>query len=53
VDETYGSLGCCKADVQEVLILVLEFSPGLLVLYSVWHCHDEAVPILPIGLSVF
>jgi hypothetical protein len=40
-------------DVQEVLTVVLEFSPGLLRLYGVWHCHDEAVPLLPFGLGVF
>jgi hypothetical protein len=33
-----------KADVQEVPTVVLEFSPELLGLYGVWHCHDEAVP---------
>jgi hypothetical protein len=40
-------------DVQEVPTVVLEFSPGLLRLYGVWHCHDKAVPILPAGLDVF
>jgi hypothetical protein len=40
-------------DVQEVPTLVLEFSPALLGLYEVWHCHDEAVPLLPVGLDVF
>jgi hypothetical protein len=51
-DQTCGSLGC-KADVQEVPTIVLEFSPGLLWLYEVWHCHYEAVPFLPVGLDVF
>jgi hypothetical protein len=32
--------------------VVLEFSPGLLGLYGVWHCHDEAVHLLPAGLDV-
>jgi hypothetical protein len=32
----------CKVDVQEVPTVVLEFFPGLLWLYGVWHCHDEA-----------
>jgi hypothetical protein len=41
------------ADVQEVTTEVLEFSPGLLGLYGVWHCHDEAVPLLQVGLDVF
>jgi hypothetical protein len=40
-------------DGQEVPTVVLEFSPGLLRLYGVWHCHDEAVPLLPTGLDVF
>jgi hypothetical protein len=40
-------------DVQEVPTVVLEFSPGLLELYVVWHCHDEAVPFLSVGLDVF
>jgi hypothetical protein len=37
-----------KADVQEVPTVVLEFPSGLLGLYGVWHCHDEAI-----GLNVF
>jgi hypothetical protein len=40
-------------DVQEVPAVVVEFSPGLLWLYGDWHCHDEAVPLLPVGLDVF
>jgi hypothetical protein len=40
-------------NVQEVLIVVLEFSPGLLGAYGVWHCHDEAVLILPFGWDIF
>jgi hypothetical protein len=43
----------CKADVQEVPTVVLEFSPGLLRLRGVWHCHDEAVPLVPVGLDAF
>jgi hypothetical protein len=43
----------CKADVQEVPTAVLEFSPELLGLYEVLHCHDEAVSLLPVGLDVF
>jgi hypothetical protein len=38
---------------QEVPTVVIEFSPGLLWLYEVWHCHDEAVPLLSVGLGVF
>jgi hypothetical protein len=38
---------------QEVSTVVLEFSLGLLELYGVWHCHDEAVPVFPVGLEVF
>jgi hypothetical protein len=30
-----------------------KFSTGLLGLYEVWHCHDEAVPLTPLGLDVF
>jgi hypothetical protein len=33
-----ASLGY-KVDVQEVPTVVLEFSPRLLGLYRVWHCH--------------
>jgi hypothetical protein len=40
-------------DVQEVLTTVLEFSPGLLEQYGVWHCDDEGVTLLPVGLDVF
>jgi hypothetical protein len=40
-------------DVQELPTVVLEFSPGLLWLYGVWHCYDETVPHLPAGLDVF
>jgi hypothetical protein len=39
-------------NVQELLTVVLEFSPGLPGLYGVWHC-DETVPCLPVGLDVF
>jgi hypothetical protein len=49
----YGPSPSCKADVQEVLTVALEFSPGLHRLYGVWHCHDKAVPILPVGLDIF
>jgi hypothetical protein len=40
-------------DVQEVPTVALESSPGLLGLYGVWHYHDEALPLLPVGLEVF
>jgi hypothetical protein len=40
-------------DVQEFPTVVLEFSPGVLGLCEVWHCHDEAVPLLPVGLDIF
>jgi hypothetical protein len=50
----WKSLGAkCKAHVQDVPTIVLEFSLGLLGLYGVWHCHDEAVPLLTVGLDVF
>jgi hypothetical protein len=39
-------------DVQEVPTTILEFSPGLLGLCGVWHCHDVAVPLLPVGLDI-
>jgi hypothetical protein len=29
------------------------FSPGLLGMRGIWHCHGEAVPLLPVGLDVF
>jgi hypothetical protein len=32
---------------------VRPFCPGLLWLYGVWHCHDEAVPLLLVGLDAF
>jgi hypothetical protein len=37
----------CKADVQEVPSVVLESAPG------VRHCHDEAIPLLPVSLDIF
>jgi hypothetical protein len=40
-------------DIQEVPTVVLEFSPGLLRLYGLWHCYDEAVTLLPVGMDVF
>jgi hypothetical protein len=43
----------CKVDFQEIHISVLEFSSGLLGLYGVWHCHDEAVPFSPVRLDIF
>jgi hypothetical protein len=42
-----------KADVEEFPTVVLEFLPGLLLLYGVWHCCDKAVPLLPVSLDVF
>jgi hypothetical protein len=39
-------------DVQEVPTVVLEFSSRLFGLYGVWHFHDKAVLILPVGLDV-
>jgi hypothetical protein len=39
--------------IQEVPTVILEYSPGLLYLYGIWHCHDEAIPLLPFGLDVF
>jgi hypothetical protein len=51
--KSLGASPGCKADVQEVPTVVLEFSPGLLGLYDIWHCHHEAVPLLPLGLDVF
>jgi hypothetical protein len=41
------------ADVQGVPIVVFKSYRGLLGLYGVWHCHDEAVPLLPVGLDIF
>jgi hypothetical protein len=49
--EVTRSQSGCKADIQEVPT-VLESSSGLLGLYGFWHCHDEAVPLLPVGLDV-
>jgi hypothetical protein len=49
----WGPSPGCKADVQGVPNVVLKFSPGLLGLYELWHCHDKAVPLLPVGLDVF
>jgi hypothetical protein len=40
-------------DVQKVPIVVTEVSLGLLGLCEIWLCHDEAVPLLPVGLDVF
>jgi hypothetical protein len=57
VDQTHGShygpSPGCKAIAQEVPNVVLKFSPRLLGLYGVWHCHVEAVPLLPVGLDIF
>jgi hypothetical protein len=53
-DESHQGLSPgCKVGVQEVPTAVLEFSSKLLKLYEVWHCHDEAVPLLQVGLDVF
>jgi hypothetical protein len=48
----YGPSPCCRADVQEVPTVVLEFFPGLLWPRGFGHCHDEAVHLLPVGLEV-
>jgi hypothetical protein len=40
-------------DIQEVSTVVLEFSPGLLGLYGVWHFQDETAPFLPVVMDVF
>jgi hypothetical protein len=42
----------CKADIQEVHTVVLEFSPGLLDLYEICNCHDEGEHFLPVILDV-
>jgi hypothetical protein len=47
----WKSLGT-KSRLSEIPTVVLEFSPGMLGLCGVCHCHDEAVPILPVGLNV-
>jgi hypothetical protein len=49
----YGPSPGCEADVHDVPTVVLEFSPELLGLYRIWHCHDEAVSIFQVGLDVF
>jgi hypothetical protein len=38
-------------DVEEDPAVVLEFSSGLLGLYEVWCCHDEAVLLLAWSFS--
>jgi hypothetical protein len=43
----------CEMDIQEFPTVFLVFFPGLLRLYGVRHCHDEAVPLLPFGLDDF
>jgi hypothetical protein len=53
MEVTRGQVWGCKADVQEVPTVVLEFSPGLLRFFGIWHCHDEAVPLLPVGMDDF
>jgi hypothetical protein len=52
-ESQWGRSPGCKADIQEFPTVVLEFCHGLLNLYGVWHCHDEAVPLLPVGLNIF
>jgi hypothetical protein len=47
-----GSSPGCEVDVQEVRTTILEFFPGLLGLCWVWHCHDKAVPLLPVGMDI-
>jgi hypothetical protein len=51
--KSLGNESGLQGDVQEVPTVVFKFSPGLLGLYGVWHCHDEAVPLLPLGLDFF
>jgi hypothetical protein len=41
------------ARAQEIPTVDLEYSLGLLGLYGVWHLHDEAILLLPVGLDVF
>jgi hypothetical protein len=53
MEVTGDQIQAYKADVQEVPVVVLGFSLGLLGLYEIWHCHDEAVPLLPVGLDIF
>jgi hypothetical protein len=53
LEVTKGPSPGCMVDVREVPTVVLEFCPGLLRLYGVWHCHDEAVPFLPVSVEVF
>jgi hypothetical protein len=43
-----GQVRAVKAGAQEVPTVVLELSSLFLGLCGVWHCHDEAVPLLPV-----
>jgi hypothetical protein len=42
----YGPRPSCMEVFQDVPTVVPIFSPGLLGLYGVWHCHDETVPLV-------
>jgi hypothetical protein len=48
---TGGQVRAVRRTFKKLPTVVLEFSPGLLGLYGVWHCHDEAAPLLPVGLD--
>jgi hypothetical protein len=49
----YGPSPGCKADVQKVPNVVLEFSPVLLGLYLVWHCHNKDFNLKFHAVTVF
>jgi hypothetical protein len=53
MEVTRGHVRAVRRMFKQVPTAVLAFSPGLLRLYGVWHCHDEALPLLPVGLDVF
>jgi hypothetical protein len=46
-DRTDASPGCKKFPLQ-----CLDSLLGCSGLYGVWHCHDEPVPLSPVGLEV-
>jgi hypothetical protein len=52
MEVTRGQVQAVRQMFREVPTVILEFSPESLKLYGVWHWHDEAVSLLPVGLDV-
>jgi hypothetical protein len=53
MEVTTGQFRVVRRMIKKFPSAVLEFSAALLGLFGVWHCHEEVIHLLPVGLEVF